>query len=522
MTNDNSAPRNLTINFDRIRVGGKKLEDPAIILDAFSGVQGKYVRKHEILRAIDRYDLKLMREASRFFYRSSGIYSRIIRYMAFFYKYDWCLTPIMPEPSKVNKTKLMKNFYDGLAILDNFGVKKFLGETAVKVLRDGVYYGYRTKKDNKWTIQELPIEYCRTRFTKNGKPVVEFNMAYFDTQFRNSTNKDRILDIFPPEFKKGYRLYKRGKLQAVDISDGNGWYLLDPEYTIRFTCNGEEYPAFISVIPLIIDLANAQELDRQKAAQELIKMVIQHIPHDNDGNLMFEPDEAQQLHNNAVNMLSRTIGIEVLTTYADVEIEDLMNSNAATSRSDDLQRVERSLYNEAGVSQKQFNTDGNLALEKSILNDAATMSNLILQFEQFLNELVSDLNRKGGRQYTFNVQLLTTTIYNYQDMAKLFKEQTQLGYSKMLPQIALGQSQSSILSTAYFENDFLDLVNLFIPPMSSNVMNADVLANRGKEQTDEKQAKAIKNAADDNQGGRPEKDNDEKAEKTILNKESMN
>lgn len=520
MDNKNNTPsRDFTVNFDRIRIGGKKLEDPAVVLDAFSGIKAKYVQKRDILRAIDKYDLKLMRQASQFFYRASGIYNRIIRYMAFFYKYDWCLTPFMPDPTKVNKTKLMKQFYEGLRLLDEFGVKKFLGDVAVKVLRDGVYYGYKVKKGGKWTVQELPIEYCRSRFTKNNKPVVEFNMAYFDTNFIDSTTKDRILDIFPPEFKKGYRLYKKGKLQSINITDGNGWYLLDPKSTIRFTCNGEEYPAFISVIPLIIDLANAQELDRQKAAQELIKMVIQHIPHDNDGNLMFEPDEAQQLHNNAVNMLSKTIGIEVLTTYADVEIEDLMNSNAATSRSDDLQRVERSLYNEAGVSQKQFNTDSNIALEKSILNDAATMYNLILQFEQFLNELIVELNSKAGKQYSFNVQLLTTTIYNYQEMAKLFKEQTQLGYSKMLPQIALGQSQSSILSTAYFENEFLDLVNLFIPPMSSNVMNADVL-NRGKEATTEKANKEIQNAANDNEGGRPEKPDDEKAEKTILNKES--
>jgi len=49
----------------------------------------------------------------------------------------------------------------------------------------------------------------------------------------------------------------------------------------------------------------------------------------------------------------------------------------------------------------------------------------------------------------------------------------------MLPQIALGQSQSAILNTAYFENDVLDLVNVFIPPMMSSTMNADIL-NRNK------------------------------------------
>jgi len=49
----------------------------------------------------------------------------------------------------------------------------------------------------------------------------------------------------------------------------------------------------------------------------------------------------------------------------------------------------------------------------------------------------------------------------------------------MLPQVALGQTQSSILATAYFENDILDLVRVFIPPMMSSTMNAEALTRRG-------------------------------------------
>ena len=95
------------------------------------------------------------------------------------------------------------------------------------------------------------------------------------------------------------------------------------------------------------------------------------------------------------------------------------------------------------------------------------------------------------------------------DMAKLYKEQTQIGYSKILPQLALGQSQSSILANAYFENDILDLVNVFIPPLTSNVINTEIL-NRGKNNSENSEDGA----------GRPEKEDGEKAEKTIQNIES--
>jgi hypothetical protein len=45
----------------------------------------------------------------------------------------------------------------------------------------------------------------------------------------------------------------------------------------------------------------------------------------------------------------------------------------------------------------------------------------------------------------------------------------------MLPQIALGHSQSSIIATAHFENEILHLSEIMLPPMSSNTMNSNVL-----------------------------------------------
>ena len=242
------------------------------------------------------------------------------------------------------------------------------------------------------------------------------------------------------------------------------------------------------------------------------------MPLDKNGELIFDVDEAQQLHNNAVQMLSRAIGVDVLTTFADVDVAS-MTENQATAQTDDLARVERQVFNEAGLSQMQFNTDGNIALEKSILNDESSIYNMILQFEQFLNELIESCNM--GKKVQFKAQLLSTTIYNYRELSKLYKEQMQIGFSKMLPQIALGQSQSSILANAYFENDILDLVNVFIPPLMSSTMNENIL-NRVKgagTQTGGNQAQLGK---EQEGAGRKELPDDQKSTKTIQNKESMN
>ena len=159
----------------------------------------------------------------------------------------------------------------------------------------------------------------------------------------------KVLDLFPDEFKKGYVLYKKGKLPPEFQGDTSGWYLLDPANTVRFTAFGEEYPAFISVIPLLIDLDEAQGLDRKKTLQRLLKIVIQQLPLDKNGELIFDPEEGQQLHNNAVQMLSRAIGVDVLTTFANVSVED-MSDNQTTAQTDEEARA---LLKELGMPFKK-------------------------------------------------------------------------------------------------------------------------------------------------------------------------
>ena len=516
--NGTNAP---SIDFNKIKVGAKVLEDAVLDLGNLKKINPELADKDNVLRAINNYDLKLMREISLYFYRTSGIYSRLVRYMAFMYRYDSFLTPYV-NGDNVKTEKVLDGFYKGLNILDNFKVKKTLGEIALQVVKQGCYYGYKVPTATGIVLQELPADYCRVRFKRGNKPVVEFNMKFFDENFRDMEQRAKILKMFPKEFSKGYVLYRQGKLPPLFQGDTVGWYMLDPEQTVKFTVNGEDYPPFISVIPLILDLDAAQDLDRQKTMQRLLKIVIQKIPLDKNGELLFDIDEIQQLHNNAVMMLARAIGVDVLTSFADVSVEDM--SDDSSVQTDDLERVERQLYNEAGVSQLQFNSNGNIALNNSILNDEATMYNMLLQFEDFLNELLEPLN-KTPKKLQYKVQLLTTTIYNYKDLAKMYKEQTQMGYSKMLPQIALGQSQSSILATAYFENDILDLLHVFIPPVMSSTMSADLLNhnddgkdNKNSNQTSSKQ-KLV--PSDNNEVGRKEKADNEKSEKTIQNKESM-
>lgn len=173
--------------------------------------------------------------------------------MAYLYRYDWMVTPhINSNLSKYDK--VIKSFNDVLFFLDTFQIKKMFGEIALKVIKNGCYYGYIIYNNNSAYIQELDINYCRSRFNTGGKPAVEFNMKFFDDAYPEASYRMRILDAFPKEFKKGYLLYKEGKLPPEVRGDKAGWYLLDPQLTCKFNIHDNDYPLFINAIPALVDL----------------------------------------------------------------------------------------------------------------------------------------------------------------------------------------------------------------------------------------------------------------------------
>jgi hypothetical protein len=135
------------------------------------------------------------------------------------------------------------------------------------------------------------------------------------------------------------------------------------------------------------------------------------LPLDKNGDLIFHVDEARDIHNNAVEMLRNSIGIDVLTTFADVDAIEVSDA-VGTVNNDSLANAERTAYNAFGVSKNIFNTDTNLALEKSILADEGAMRDLILQFENLFDMIARTLS-ENKKKWNFRFYMLHTTQYNY-------------------------------------------------------------------------------------------------------------
>ena len=82
----------------------------------------------------------------------------------------------------------------------------------------------------------------------------------------------------------------------------------------------DERPVFLNIIAAELEYEDAKDINKERDLEEIRKILIQHIPHLTDGGLLFEPEEAVEMHKGAVDMMKKNENLSVLTTYADVEL----------------------------------------------------------------------------------------------------------------------------------------------------------------------------------------------------------
>lgn len=445
--------------------------------------------KRIIVKAIEERHIASIKSISRHFFAVSGIYARACRYMAYLPTYDYMLTPQIIRP--LAKNQVLDDFNHALRFLDSMNLKTRLPEISLQVIVDGAYYGYLRSYGNQSVIQDLPIEYCRSMYRVNNIPVVEFNLEYFDLYIKTGEGRVAALKSMPHEIAEAYIKSKEDPGSMKTSYNGGRWILLDPSRAIKFTLNKDDSPLFSSAIPHIVDLDDLQGIQKKKAEAQLLKIMVQKIPLDKNGEFIFDMEEAKAMHINAVRMMARAVNVDVLTTFADSELLDLEEKR--TSQTVELENWERSTFNDMGISQQLFATNGNLALEKSIANDESIILQLVSQYQDWVNMQTRNRFTQNSHYYTFDVWFPRLTQHNRADMARLYKEQAALGYSKTLPALALGQSQSNFLSTLLFEDEYLNLSSIMEPVKMSSTQS-------GKSDV-----------------GRPEKPEDQKSDKTLAN-----
>lgn len=428
---------------------------------------------------------------SRSFFSQGGFYKSLILYYATLLKYAGVLLPNDKSRKGMKDKKLVKKYYEVMDYIDTNNFQKLCWNWAMRVLRDGAYYGVVGRKDkSKLTVLDLPIAFCSSEYKDYaGRDLIRFDLSYFDTIVDKSVRQE-VLKSYPKYIRKNY-----GKANYVFIPS---------DQAIYFNLFGSS-PYFLSTIEAILQYNDSLDIAKEKELDEVRKIITQTIPHLSDGSLLFEPEEAVEIHNGATKMLSKNSNISVLTGYANVDV--ISSKTSAENQSTIVEKMTNNLYASSGVSGQLFSLAGGQTLKASVGKDIALMMVLANQFAATLSSLINSVF--GSPKLDFKYQILSISHQNEREFIDNSYKMVSTGYSFLMPALAMGISQKDLVNIKDLENNVLKLNEKLQPLVSSfqssakEIQDANTKSPGGQElPDDQKSDKTIKNLeAKENQGG---------------------
>jgi len=99
---------------------------------------------------------------------------------------------------------------------------------------------------------------------------------------------------------------------------------------VCFGFMGDLTPLLIASIPELKQLDDATKREEKRDENELYKLLIQKMPIDSKGELVFQLEEVADIHASVASMLQNVDTVDVLTTFGDTSLESLQESSAAS------------------------------------------------------------------------------------------------------------------------------------------------------------------------------------------------
>lgn len=427
------------------------------------------------------------KKLSRYFLAKNGFYKQTILYYATLLKYVGILIPHPNAGNSLSTPHVEKRYIRALDFIESASLPILFTHISQRVLTDGTYFGViHSHSRGQVAFLDLPSSYCQTRFKDAfGNDLIEFDVSYFNT-ITNEEAREAALATYPEVIMNHYRAYSNPKSRV------SKWMIIPAEIGICFPFL-DGTPPFLHILPATMQYDTSVEIEQEKYLEEIRKIIVQKIPHNTSTDaLLFEPDEALEMHQGTVEMMKGNKNVSVLTTYADVDA--IVSHASSDSASNSIEKMLQNVFNEAGVSSQLFSSTGSTTLKSSVKKDIAIMMVLGNKYSLFITNLINKLF--GNSNVSFKYMILPVGEQNWDDFIKSSKDLAALGYSWMIPAIAQGFTQRDLVDIKNLENDALKLLDKLIPLQSAF-------------------------QSTDKQVGAPKKDQEDKAAKTIQNEESL-
>lgn len=461
------------------------------LLDRTKKIYLKDYKPEEIKRIINSGSNDEQQKLSRNYYYKDGFYKKIILHYASLLKNTGLLIPTPRFDTNLSKKKLQSKFYKALEFVDNLNIPVLASDIYLKVLRDGAYYAVKKfTNDKDFTLLELPSLYCSSKYKNlQGKDVIDFDLNYFDSIGDKQTKNLLLTKAYPKIFLKAYNQYKKGITTNL--------FSIPTDISVYLSFTDDARPFFLDVIQATIDYDESIQNHKEKELEEIKKILVNEIPHLSDGTLLFEPEEAAEMHEGICDMVKGNTNTSVVTSYG--KISSIGSNTTDGIHKNNLEPMVDNIYLRAGVSKQLFASPGTSSLEKSVENDMSIMMILANKLAKIIAEIVNKFFSTG--ELTYSYKFLPVSIYNEDEYITSAYKLTASGYSYLVPAAAQGFSQREFIGLKDLENDLMNLETKMIP-LKSAFQSNDTSQSGGE-------------------GGAPTKSPEDAAPKTLQNQESI-
>lgn len=396
-----------------------------------------------------------LRNLSRFLYRVSHNYRRLISYQA--EMVDLTAAVVVPQLDLTEDAhddeKILKNYYDTLVQVDKMNMASEILKCLLVAWREDTFYGYTYEDDSGFFIYPLDGDYCKVSSVNFDGTL---NFAYDFSYFRSH---QADLEYWDSEFKKKYNKF---------VSDNSlRWQELDPERTFTIKINIDDptfnMPPLSGLFEPLIDLIDLQSIQAIKDDLSIYKLLVARMEILTNAD---EPDEFSVDIDTAIeyfNRLAESLPPCVSSVISPLKIEPIEFQSDQTQDVNRMSDATSNLFKASGGAQILDNNKiaGSTAFEAAVLCDTMMAIKPVLpQIEERMNRyLTFVLGDDHAKLKYFEV-----SPYTKSKKKKELMESGERGVPVKLAVAALdGFSPLDTLSMDYLENSVLKLHETWIP-----------------------------------------------------------
>lgn len=397
-----------------------------------------------------------LRNLSRFLYRVSQPYRRLINYNA--QQVDLTAMTISPNidiTQQNDKNTVLKDYYDTCVEVDKMHLHEEIYKMLVTAWIEDASYGYIYEDDTGFFIYPLDGEYCKISSTNmDGTFNIAFDFSYFK-------KRQELLEYWDSEFKKKYNAYEGdSKLK---------WQELDPERTICIKVGYEDptlcIPPYIGLFESIIDNIDLQSIVSVKDELSIYKLLVARLEHmqgsDDPNDFEIDIDVALDYYRKFEASLPDCVS----SVISPLPIEPIEFKGTTT---DDTDMVANSMSNLFKIS------GGSMVLNDEKSGASIFRAHIIADMMQALKPLLGQIEKWMNRHLYYIlsnpsiVKYLETSPWMKNEKKKELIESAQYGVPVKMAVAALdGFSPLEVLRMQFLENDTLGLHDAWIPLQSS-------------------------------------------------------